>query len=175
LPRRAALPLAASAPRLADPLLVGLGVDDAATGGFCFPQSALSDALARAVVAGRLPCDEASLGADRETQAAAARELLAASGVRRRGSQRPADAYFVTTPGLPALAADALLDRLEAAARRALARWAALGGEGPAGITHLVIGSLTPPRSAPGAHPRVGAVLLRALTRAPAPQGPTWR
>ena len=144
-------PLAAAAPRLADPLLVALGVDDAATGGFCFPQSALSDSLARAAAAGRLACDTLSLGPDPESQAAAVRELFAASGVRRRGSQRPADSFVVATPGLPSLAADALLDRLEAAARRALDRWVQRGGEGPAGVTHLVIGSLTPPRSAPGA------------------------
>jgi hypothetical protein len=147
----AATPPAAPPPRLADPLLVGIGVDDADTGGTQFAQSALTDALVDAITSGRLACDAASLGEDAAAQAAAARELLGASGVRRRGSQRGARDFFVTTKGLPSLAADALLERLEAAAARALARWAAGGGEGAAGITHLVLGSLTPPRSAPGA------------------------
>jgi hypothetical protein len=138
-------------PRLADPLLVGIGVDEVGTGGTYFPQSALTDALVEAITSGRLACDASSLGEGAAAQAASARELFAASGVRRRGSQRRAAEFFVTTPGLPPLAAAALLERLESAASRALARWTACGGEGAAGITHLVLGSLTPPRSAPGA------------------------
>jgi len=151
--QRRVLCSAAAHTRLPDPLLLSLGVDDAATGGAQLAQSALADALAAGITSGYLPCDPASLGQGTAAQAASARALLLGAGVLRRGSQRGAEQYFVTTPGLPALAADSLLDRLHLAAARALQRWVDGGGQGAAGITHLVLGSITPPRSAPGTFP----------------------
>jgi len=130
--------------------LVSLGVDDATTGGVLVTQTALADAFCEAVHSGRLACDSATLGASREEQAAAGRDILLSCGVRTRGSQRPAESYFVHTAGLPALADEALLDRLHVAASRALHSWTQRGGSGASGVTHLVVGSLTPPRSAPG-------------------------
>jgi hypothetical protein len=130
--------------------LVSLGVDDATTGGVLVAQTALADAFCEAVLSGQLACDSATLGASREEQAAAGRDILLSCGVRTRGSQRPAESYFVHTAGLPALADEALLDRLHVAASRALHSWMQRGGSGASGVTHLVVGSLTPPRSAPG-------------------------
>ena len=141
----------ASSPRGGDPVLVSLGVDDASTGGTVVTQAALAEAFAHAVAAGRVECDPATLGATLKEQVAAGRRILLASGVHTRGSQRPADSYFVRTPGLPSLAAEPLLERFHLAASRALHRWTQLGGAGAAGVTHLVVGSTTPPRSAPGA------------------------
>ena len=133
-----------------DPALVSLGVDDACTGGSVVTQSALAEAFAHEVAAGRVECDPATLGATLEEQVATGRRILLASGVHSRGSQRPAESYFVRTPGLPSLAAEPLLERFHLAASRALHRWTQLGGAGAAGVTHLVVGSTTPPRSAPG-------------------------
>lgn len=131
-------------------LLVSLATDDACTGGVALQQSALADAFADAVRDGTVVCDPGSLGAGVTAQAAAGRDLFLQCGVTTRGSQRPAGAYFVRTPGLPPLAEGALLERLHTAASRALHAWTQRGGSGARGVTHLVVGSLTPARSAPG-------------------------
>jgi len=148
------------------PLLLALGTDDAATGGCALEQAALSEAVVQRISAG-LPCGP-SLGSAPE---AAARSLFAAAGVRSRGSLRPAAQYVTTTVGLPPLAAESLAERLALAAQRALARWSAAGGAGAAGITHLLLGSTTPPRCAPGPP---AAPPAAPLTRARA-QDRTWR
>jgi hypothetical protein len=126
-------------------------MDDACTGGSVVTQAALAEAFTHAVAAGRVECDPATLGDTLDEQVAAGRRIILASGVHTRGSQRPAESYFVRTPGLPSLAAEPLLERFHLAATRALHRWKQQGGAGAAGVTHLVVGSTTPPRSAPGA------------------------
>ena len=134
-----------------DALLMGTGCDAADSGaGSVLEQADFGDAVASLLLNGGLPGDR-SLGDSAIAQAARVQAIFAASGVRRRGAQRPASSFFRTTAGCPDVGADPLLQRMQEAAQGAIEQWVQRGGEGVNAITHIVVGSLTPPRSAPGA------------------------
>lgn len=117
-------------------------------------QADLSQAVSKIVLAGGVSGDE-SLGMSREQQAERVGAIFAASGVKTRGALREVERFFVPTSDCADLGNASLVKRMEAAAASAIDEWVQRGGEGPSAITHIMVGSLTPPRSAPGtsAHP----------------------
>lgn len=127
--------------------IMGTGVDEIGT---VVRQEELSQAVSKILMRG-VVSGENSLGSNLEKQAERVGEIFSTSGVKRRGALREVDNFFVPTSDCADLGNASLVKRMEAAARSAIDEWVQRGGEGPGAITHIMIGSLTPPRSAPGA------------------------
>lgn len=128
--------------------IMGTGVDEIGT---VVRQEELSQAVSKMLLRGAVLGDS-SVGATLERQAERVGEIFLSSGVKRRGALREVDNFFVPTSDCADLGNASLVNRMEAAARQAIDEWMQRGGEGPRAITHIMIGSLTPPRSAPGVH-----------------------